>query len=220
MSAEHPNVTVLQSRAIQHLLLQLRDKNTQTEKFQVIGDRLMAILGEEALCRLPTVKEGLVDTPCGQASGPLEVKDGHGVCVVSIVRSGDILQEAVRALRPGLSVGKILIQRDESRPDKPANLMYSKFPKNIRDCYIILVDPMMATGGSALQAIKVLQESHVSTQNIMFLNLICSPEGLRVMAKNHPEIPIITCNVDSHLNEDKYIVPGLGDFGDRYYGTT
>lgn len=219
MNGTSGNVTVIKSRAVDYLLLKLRNKNTKTEEFQKVGDRLMRILGEEALCRLPTVKEGKVETPCGTVTGPVDTP-GPPVCLVSIVRSGDILQEAVRCLRPGLSVGKILIQRDESSDDKRAVLYYKKLPKNITESFVILVDPMLATAGSAIRAIEVLKENGVKTENILFLNLICCPEGLQAMAKSYPEIQIITGCVDSHLDEDKYIVPGLGDYGDRYYGTT
>ena len=133
-----------------------RAKDLPTQEFQTIGDRLMRLLGEEALARLPAVVEGEVETPCGAAQGLVTVP-GPPVCVVSIVRSGDILQEAVRYLQPGVSVGKILIQRDESKPDKPAILYYKKLPKNISESFVILVDPMLATGGSAIRALEVLK---------------------------------------------------------------
>jgi len=217
-SPDHPLTTIISSRAVTFLLLKLRNKDTGTEEFQKVGDRLMRILGEEALCRLPTVKDLEVNTPCGTVTGPVDTP-GLPVCVVSIVRSGDILQEAVRGLQPGLSVGKILIQRDESREDKPAVLYYKKLPKNIHESFVILVDPMLATAGSAIRAIEVLKDSGVATSNILFLNLICCPEGLRNMAAQYPEIHIITGCVDSHLDSEMYIVPGLGDYGDRYYGT-
>jgi len=215
----HPKLTVITSRASTYLLTKLRNKKTKTAEFQIVGDRLMRLLGEEALARLPTVVEGEVETPCGPFHGLIDLP-GPPTCVVSIVRSGDILQEAVRTLQPGVSVGKILIQRDESRPDKPAMLYYKKLPKNIAQSFVILVDPMLATAGSALRAIDVLKESGVEDKNIMFLNLVCAPEGVAVMGKMHPDIEIITLAVDDQLNEDKYIVPGLGDYGDRYYGTT
>ena len=123
----------------------------------------MRLLGEEALARLPTVVEGEVQTPCGVAGGYVDTP-GPPVCVVSIVRSGDILQEAVRYLQPGVSVGKILIQRDESKPDKPAVLYYKKLPKSISDMFVILVDPMLATGGSAIRALTVLKVSKNSNK--------------------------------------------------------
>jgi len=218
-SPHHPACTVIHSRAVTFLLTKMRDKDLPTKEFQMLGDRLMRILGEEALARLPTVVPGKVNSPCGEVLGLVECP-GPPVCVVSIVRSGDILQEAVRSLQPGVSVGKILIQRDESKEDKPAVLYYKKLPPNIPDCFVMLVDPMLATAGSALRAIRVLQDSGVSTSRILFLNLVCAPEGLKAMAEAYPEIEIITGAVDSHLNADKYIVPGLGDYGDRYYGTT
>ncbi len=107
----------------------------------------MRILAEEALCRLPSVQPGVVETPCGQASGLVD-KWKMDICLVSVVRSGDILQEAVRQLQPGVKVGKILIQRDESTKDKTPVLFYKKFPKDIADCFVLLVDPMLATAGT------------------------------------------------------------------------
>ena len=148
-----------------------RERGLPTEQFQTIGDRLMRLLGEEALARLPAVVEGEVETPCGLAQGLVTVP-GPPVCVVSIVRSGDILQEAVRYLQPGVSVGKILIQRDESKPDKPAILYYKKLPKNISESFVILVDPMLATGGSAIRALEVLKVSRqVNTRSGVTSNL-------------------------------------------------
>ena len=217
-SEHHPRCTVIQSRAVNYLLTKLRQRDLPTDQFQTIGDRLVRLLGEEALARLPMVVEGEVETPCGVAKGLVDTV-GPSVCVVSIVRSGDILQEAVRTLQPGVSVGKILLQRDESNPDKPAVLYYKKLPKNISQSFVILVDPMLATAGSALRAISVLKDHGVPSERIMFLNLLCCPEGLQAMAKTYPKVIILTGAVDSHLDQDKYIVPGLGDFGDRYYGT-
>ena len=130
----------------------------------------MRLLGEEALARLPAVVEGEVETPCGLAQGLVTVA-GPPVCVVSIVRSGDILQEAVRYLQPGVSVGKILIQRDESKPDKPAILYYKKLPKNISESFVILVDPMLATGGSAIRALEVLKVRKITSRRDVTSNL-------------------------------------------------
>ena len=129
------------------------------------------------------------------------------------------MQEAVRQLEPGVKVGKILIQRDESCPDKTPRLFYKKLPKDIRDCFTILVDPMLATSGSARLALQVLVDSGVDPKNVMFLNLICAPEGLRQLRQDYPDVQVVTGAIDSHLNEKAYIVPGLGDYGDRYYGT-
>lgn len=213
-----PNVTVIESRAVNYLLMKLRCKNTQGRDFMVYGDRLMRILAEEAFCRLPSVVSGTVETPCGFAHGLVE-KFKMDICLVSVVRSGDILQEAVRQLHPGVKVGKILIQRDENSADKMPVLFYKKLPKDISNCFVILMDPMLATAGSAKMAISVLMESGVEPKNIMFLNLICAPEGIEALIKEFPEVKVVTGAVDQYLNEERFIVPGLGDYGDRYYGT-
>lgn len=163
----------------------------------VYGDRLMRLLAEEALSRLPTIQEGVVETPCGEASGLIET-DETKICLVSVVRSGDILQEAVRQLEPGVKVGKILIQRDESTVEKTPKLYYKKLPRDIADCYTILVDPMLATAGSAKMAIRVLVESGVDPKKVMFLNLICAPEGLKALREEYPEVRVVTFDKKIH----------------------
>ena len=211
-------ITILESRAIFYLLSKLRDKNTQSKDFMIYGDRLMRILAEEVLCRLPCIGIGIIETPCGKCPGLIE-NSGNNTCVVSIVRSGDILLEAIRYIQPGIKVGKILIQRDESTESKKPILYYKKLPKDINECTVILVDPMLATGGSARKAISVLLESGVVQEQIIFANLLCCEEGLKNVLEDYPNIKIITMAVDIQLNKDKYIIPGLGDYGDRYYGT-
>jgi len=215
---EYPNVTVVNSRSVNYLLTKLRNKDTKAKDFMVYGDRLMRILAEEALCRLPNVQTGAVETPCGNARGLLD-KWKLDICLVSVVRSGDILQEAVRQIVPGVKVGKILIQRDETSIEKLPKLFYKKFPKDIADCFVMLVDPMMATSGSAKMAIQVLAKANVRPENIMFLNLICAPEGLKALTDEYPQVQVVTGAIDDCLDENRFIVPGLGDYGDRYYGT-
>lgn len=212
-----PNVSVLQSKACDMLMMKLRDRKTNCKDFNFYADRIMRILAEEALARLPAVRMGEVETPCGVAHGPVE--DDLNLCVVSIPRSGDILQEAVRQIRPGIGIGKVFIQRDESRDDKRPILYYVKLPKNVADCFVILVDPMLATAGSAKRAISVLIDNNVKEENIMFINLICCPEGLTNLKLAYPKVKVVTCAIDPKLNGSKFIVPGLGDYGDRYYGT-
>eukprot|EP00947_MAST-08B_sp_MAST-8B-sp1_P000181 g181.t1 len=143
----------------------------------------------------------------------------EALCAVSVVRSGDILLEAVRQIVPGIAVGKILVQRDESDPEKRPKLFYSKFPPNLPERDIILVDPMLATGGSAKLAIKILLEAGAVESKIIFLNVVSCPEGVAAIRAAYPAVRLMTSSIDSHLNADKFIVPGLGDFGDRYYGT-
>eukprot|EP00794_Sanderia_malayensis_P003069 gene3069-3533_t len=211
-------ITIVKTRASDYLLTKLRNKDTTAKDFMIYGDRLMRILAEEALASLPNIDYGEVDTPCGKAVG-LVKKGKEKVCVVSIPRSGDILQEAVRQIKPGVRIGKILIQRDESTKDKRPILYYKKLPKDISECFVILVDPMLATAGSAKRAISVLIEAGVQEDRIMFLNLVCCPEGIKNLVNEFPKISIITGAIDKCLNEERFIVPGLGDYGDRYYGT-
>lgn len=152
------NVTILSSPAIVSLLTKLRDKRTSVKEYVLNGDRLMRILAEEGIARVPSVKEQIVDTPCGPYRG-LSLPNVDNLCAVSIVRSGDILLEAVIKSCPGVCVGKILIQRDEHHPDKIPKLFYSKLPQDVADRDILLVDPMIGTAGSAKCAIKVISRS-------------------------------------------------------------
>ena len=127
------------------------------------------------------------------------------------------MEAALREVCKAVRIGKILIQRDEETA--LPKLYYSKLPKDISSRYVFLLDPMLATGGSAQKAIEVLKESNVPEKNIYFLNLIASPEGIKSMHENFPEVTIVTTGIDRCLNERKFILPGIGDFGDRYFGT-
>ena len=191
---------------------------TTSKDFVLYTKRSMRILVEDALAEFPTTGT-LIDTPCEHNFHGLCSPLPEKICAVSIVRSGDALVEVVREVEPGICVGKILIQRNESLSEKPAELFYTKLPKDISNMHILLCDPMLATGGSALQAIKSLIEHGVSPANIVFANMICAPEGLKVLAQSYPMIKIVTVCVDRYLNDDKYIVPGLGDYGDRFFNT-
>jgi uracil phosphoribosyltransferase len=179
----------------------------------------MRLVAEDALAELPSQSKSIA-TPCVENyTGGVERLDSGTVCAVSIIRSGDALLEAVREVEPAVKVGKILIQRDESRPDKAAVLMYSKLPPNIRDLHVLLCDPMLATGGSAIKAIEVLCKAGVDPAKIVFATMLCAPEGLDHVTSLYPMIRIVTASVDDSLNEEKYIVPGLGDYGDRFFNT-
>eukprot|EP00992_Anisonema_acinus_P010617 TRINITY_DN6724_c0_g1_i1.p1 TRINITY_DN6724_c0_g1~~TRINITY_DN6724_c0_g1_i1.p1 ORF type:complete len:222 (+),score=80.94 TRINITY_DN6724_c0_g1_i1:2-667(+) len=214
----HPNCVVLNSRAITILFTVIRDKNTSVRDYVFYSDRLMRILAEEGLAQLATVVPRTVETPCGVYHG-LALPPPETLCCVSVVRSGDILLEAVRQLSVGIAVGKILVQRDETDKEKRPVLFYNKLPPDVAQRQVLLVDPMLATGGSAKVAIKLLLEAGVPAKNIIFLNVVSCPEGLTAMAESYPEVKIVTCAVDERLNDQKFIVPGLGDYGDRYYST-
>jgi len=176
---------------------------------------LMRILVEEGIAMLPK-EPRTIATPCGEYAGE-DLPDASSVCAVSIMRAGDALLEVVRTVWPAVSVGKILIQRDEetARPD----LYYVKLPPRIEQKWVLLLDPMLATGGSALLAIEKLMAQGVRAERIIFLNVLTCPEGIRVVKEAHHEVKIVTCAIDDGLDERKYIIPGLGDFGDRYFGT-
>jgi uracil phosphoribosyltransferase len=180
--------------------------------------RAMRLVAEDALAEFPTTSV-TIETHCGPCEGLASIAPSD-LCAVSIVRSGDALLESVREILPGCKVGKILIQRDESHPNKLPKLFYSKFPPGIKDMYVLLCDPMLATGGSAVTALDVMVKGQgVDPKKIIFANMICAPEGLRVLADAYPDVKIVTAVVDKELNNDKFIVPGLGDYGDRFFNT-
>lgn len=213
----HPNHHVMSSNALLGLFTKMRDKETHPVDFQFFAKRAMNLLAEETISYLPSVNQ-MISTPCGPYLGTFF--ETENLCAVSIIRSGDALLESFRDCIPGLAVGKILIQRNESSKEKEAQFYYSKMPPGISDMNIIICDPMLATGGSILAAIECLVGTYkVQTNRIIFANMICCPEGLKAVAEAYPEVIIVTACVDGGLNEEKYIVPGLGDYGDRFFNT-
>lgn len=209
-------VHILQSRALAPLLTVMRDASTPNAAFGAHARRLMRLLAEEGIASLPA-SAASVTTPCGAFDG-VELPDASAVCAVSIVRAGDALLEEVRAVWPAVSVGKLLIQRDEETA--LPRLFYAKLPAKIADKHVLLCDPMLATGGSAVMAIRLLVERGAQPSRIIFLNVLACPEGIAHVHDAFPEVAIVTCAVDARLDERKFLVPGLGDFGDRFYGTT
>lgn len=192
--------------------------NTDTSKFVYYSKRAMRLLIEDALAELPS-NPVTVKTPCGYAPG-IEICTNN-LCAISIVRSGDALVEAIRECIPSVPVVKILIQRNETSPEKAPHLYFvSKIPHGIEQMNILLCDPMLATGGSAKCAIQALTERGVQSKQIIFANMISCPEGLKALAEAYPEVKIVTACIDESLNDDKFIVPGLGDYGDRFFNTT
>mmetsp|Transcript_6978 Transcript_6978/g.11922 ORF Transcript_6978/g.11922 Transcript_6978/m.11922 type:complete len:230 (+) Transcript_6978:42-731(+) len=210
-------VHVCGSNAVSFLLSKLRDNQTSQGKFVFYANRLMRILAEEGISYLPrNVVE--IQTPTGSTIEGVEINE-ESVCAVSIIRSGDTLLNSVQECIPFVKVGKILIQRDEESSDKKAVLYYKKLPSGIASMQVLLCDPMLATGGSALKAIEVLVEAGVLPENIIFILVIACPEGISAIANQYPDITIVAGVIDSGLNDSKYIVPGLGDYGDRFFGT-
>jgi uracil phosphoribosyltransferase len=193
----------------------IRDKNTKRKDFIFYSDRIIRLLIEEGLNLLP-IKKKEITTPTGERFIGAEFLGK--ICAVSIVRAGEAMEKAVREVCEDIRIGKILIQRDE-KTAKPS-LYYSKLPKGIQNRYVLLLDPMLATGGSVCKAIEVLKENKISEDKIIFINLISCPEGIKKLTAEFPKVSIITGFVDKELNSRAYILPGLGDFGDRYFGTS
>jgi len=190
---------------------QLRDKTTPPDQFRRVATRISVLLAAEALRDIPT-STATVDTPMGPADARRLAAD---VVVVPVLRAGLGMLDAVLDLVPSARVGYIGLQRDESTAI--ASQYYSKLPRGLTNSYVLMIDPMLATGGSASAALELLRQSGASRVRIVCI--VAAPEGVSVVEKEHPDVSIYTPVVDSHLNAHKYIVPGLGDFGDRLYGT-
>ena len=196
---------------IHDALSQLRDINTDTEQFRQVANRISVLLVAEALRDLPT-ERAVVQTPLEKAEGRRVARD---VVVVPVLRAGLGMLDAVLELLPSARVGHIGLQRDESTA--VASQYYAKLPNNLPSSYVVLVDPMLATGGSAVAALDVLKKAGATT--IKIVCIVAAPEGIALVEKSHPDVEIYTPVIDRELNAQKYILPGLGDFGDRLYGT-
>ncbi|KAF1332524.1 Uracil phosphoribosyltransferase, partial [Globisporangium splendens] len=224
LEAKYPNLHVLKYKALTSLQIKLRDVKSSHAQFKHYADRLMRILAEEGLASCASATTTIY-TPTGDSFTGL--LPAERVCAVSIIRAGDSLLDAVIACDPSVSVGKlfvrfrkILIQRDETTVEKTPIMFYSKLPPGIESFEnVLLVDPMLATGGSVLMAIKTLIAAGVEEKKITFLNVISCPEGIDTLFQAHPAVKIVTAGLDRGLNDQKYILPGLGDYGDRYYNT-
>jgi len=193
-------------------LTMIRDKDTQRADFIFYSNRIMRLLVEEGLNHLPVVTQ-TVTSPVGKEY--TGVKFQGKICGVSIMRAGESMEQALRECCRSVRIGKILIQRNEET-SKP-KLFYDKLPPDVADRWVMLLDPMLATGGSAIMAVEVLKSKGVPEERILFLNLIASPEGVKNFAEEVPKVRVVTAFIDQGLDEKNYIVPGLGDFGDRFY---
>jgi uracil phosphoribosyltransferase len=192
-------------------LLTLRDKRTAPDEFRRVATRISVLLAAEALRDVP-VAATAVETPLGPADGRRMASE---VVVVPVLRAGLGMLDAVLALVPSARVGYIGLQRDERTA--VASQYYSKLPDRLDRAYVLMIDPMLATGGSASAAIELLRRA--GARRVRIVCVVAAPEGVAVVERDHPDVVIYTPVVDSHLNAQKYIVPGLGDFGDRLYGT-
>ena len=202
--ADHP--------LIQHKLSLLRDKNTGSKEFRELVSEIATLICYEATRDLP-LEEVQIETPMGPAI--TKVISGRKLAFVPILRAGMGMLEGVLALLPAAKVGHIGLYRD---PETALPVeYYCKLPNDITSREVIVLDPMLATGGSAIDAIGQLKARGV--QNIKFMCIIAAPEGLTALQEAHPDVKIYCAALDDHLDEHKYIIPGLGDAGDRIFGT-
>jgi uracil phosphoribosyltransferase len=197
---------------VQDALAELRDARTAPPAFRRAANRISVLLAAEALRDVP-VSPAVVTTPLGPADGHVVKTD---VVVVPVLRAGLGMLDAVLELLPSARVGHIGLQRDEATAI--ASRYYSKLPANIADSFVLMIDPMLATGGSAAAAIDLIKAAGAKT--IRMICIVSAPEGVRLLEARHPDVVIYTPVIDRELNPHKFIVPGLGDFGDRLYGTS
>lgn len=197
---------------VQHKISLLRDKNTGTKEFRALVSEIAMFICYEATRDLP-LKEVEIETPVAVAR--TKVISGRKLAFVPILRAGLGMIEGVTALVPAAKIGHIGIFRDPGTHN--AVQYYCKMPEDISEREVIIVDPMLATGHSAAAAISEIKKLGVN--NIKFMCIICSPEGVENLKNAHPDVEIYTGSMDQGLNEDKYIVPGVGDAGDRIFGT-
>jgi len=206
------NITVLDHPLITHKIAILRDKHTKTEQFRAVVKEIAMLEGFEALKQIKT-KKTLIQTPLEKTFQPMV--DGSTICFVPILRAGLGMVEGFTDLVPNAKVGHIGLYRDP-KTHLPVEY-FCKLPKNIKKMEVYLLDPMFATGGSAIDAVKSLKQHGV--KKIHFVCIVAAPEGIEAFRKVHPDVHVYIGALDRELNKNKYILPGLGDCGDRIYGT-
>ncbi len=195
-----------------HKLAIVRDKNTGSKEFREVVEELATLMAYEVTRNLPT-EEVEIETPVSKAT--CNVLSGKKLAIVPILRAGIGMVDGMLKLVPAAKVGHIGLYRDESTL-LPVEY-FCKLPKDIQEREVIVVDPMLATGGSAIDAIHMLKKRGAKT--IKFVGLVAAPEGIDALQKVHPDVDIYIAAIDEKLNEQGYIVPGLGDAGDRLFGT-
>ena len=206
------NVTLVDHPLVQHKLALMRRKETRTAEFRQLLREIALLLGYEVTRDLPLTSED-IETPLTKMTAPR--LEGKKMVLISILRAGNGLLEGMLDLIPSARVGHIGLYRD------PETLVaveyYFKVARDLSDRLVIVVDPMLATGNSAVAAVTRLKEE--GANNIKFVCLLAAPEGIQAFSEAHPDVHIFTAAIDDRLNDHGYIVPGLGDAGDRLYGT-
>ena len=212
---EHPipeHLTIVDHPLVQHKLSLMRDVHTPTAVFRQLLREISQLLAYEITRGLEMTTQE-IETPLQKMDAP--VLAGKKLALISILRAGNGLLDGVLELIPSARVGFVGLYRDEETL-QPVQY-YFKVPESLEDRLVIAVDPMLATGNSSAAAIDLLKQAGAT--NIRFLCLLAAPEGVQRMKEAHPDVPIVTAALDSHLNDKGYIVPGLGDAGDRMFGT-
>lgn len=211
--SEFPNLFILDHPLIQHKLSHMRDKRRSTMGFRQLLREIALLMGYEITRNLPLTTER-IDTPLVPMDAP--VIEGKKVAIVPILRAGLVMAQGLLDLMPGAREGHIGLYRDHETKQPVEYLV--KLPDAAGRTFI-LVDPMLATGNSAIHAVDVLNRHGVQDSQIRFMALVSSPEGVRTFHASHPGVAVYTAALDSHLDANAYIVPGLGDAGDRLFGT-
>ncbi|EPX81052.1 uracil phosphoribosyltransferase [Litoreibacter arenae] len=207
-----PHLTIVDHPLVQHKLTLMREKETPTAVFRQLLREISQFLAYEVTRDLE-LETKRIETPMEAMDAPTLA--GRKLALISILRAGNGLLDGMLELIPSARVGFVGLYRDE-KTLQPVQY-YFKVPEFMDERMVIAVDPMLATGNSSVAAIDLLKKAGAT--NIRFLCLLASPEGIARMKEAHPDVPIVTASVDSHLNDNGYIVPGLGDAGDRMYGT-
>ena len=210
--SKQKNITIFSHPLIKHKISLLRDKEASTNKFRTLIEEIAMLEAYEDLSDLP-LKEVDVETPLEKCKAPMI--DGLKLAIIPVLRAGLGMVPGLDALVPSARIGHIGMYRDEVT-HKPVPY-YCKLPQNLQERTCVILDPMLATGGSAVDAVDMIKEK--GGKKIKFLCIIAAPEGLEKLATTHPDVQIYVGQLDRELNKDAYICPGLGDAGDRIFGT-
>jgi uracil phosphoribosyltransferase len=206
------NVTVINHPLVQHKLTIMRDKNTGTKEFRELTQELSQLLGYEAMREINTSLI-TIETPITKTQAP--IISGRKLALIPILRAGLTMAESIANFVPNAKIGHIGMYR-HPQTHLPVEY-YCKIPNDIHERNVFVLDPMLATGGSASAAITLLKQH--GAHNIKFVSIVAAPEGIKLIHQLHPEVEIYTAAIDQGLDHNNYIVPGLGDAGDRIFGT-
>ena len=213
MSNQFPTLHIVDHPLVQHKLSVMRDKNTSVKDFRALVGEIAMLLTYEATRDLPMTTR-TIETPICSYEAP--VLAGKKLAIVPILRAGLGFEDGILTLVPSARVAHIGMYRDEETLEP--HFYFLKYPKDIAGRDVLIVDPMLATGGSAVAALDILKKEY-GCRYLTLMDIIAAPEGVKAVTEAHPDVDLYVAAVDDHLNEHAYIVPGLGDAGDRIFGT-